>query len=294
MTPDIPRSSDDGSADEIDDLLGAYALDALDADERAAVEARLAHDPDARREADRLTHAIDELTAAQAVEPPPALWDQIAASLPPRDTAPEVTTTPEDPPATPTVASTPTGSDAVAPPAAPTGTPAPLAADRTDELAQRRARRAGASPTTTRVLAAVAGVAAAVALVLGIVVVRDEGSGNGDLAQRLTAAAERAAEEPGSRRGVLEGADGAEIEVVVDPDGRAFVLGDDLPALADDRTYQLWSVDGATPVSLGLLGANPQVAVVAAGSSRQLAISEEPVGGSTAPSSTPIASGSLA
>jgi anti-sigma-K factor RskA len=277
MTPDIPRPSDDGSPDEIDDLLGAYALDALDDDERAAVEARIARDPDARGEAERLSHAIEELVAAQAEPPPPGLWDQIAAGLPPRADAPDVSITAASSSTSPTDDALPSGE-----------------ADPTDELARRRARRSTTSNGPVRALAAVAAVAAAVALGLGVVVFRDGGTEGGDLAQRLTAAAERAAQEPGSRQGVLEGPDGAEIEVVVDVDGRAFVLGDVLPALPDDRTYQLWSVDGATPVSLGLLGPDPQVAVVAVGSSRALAISEEPVGGSTAPSTTPLAAGTLA
>ena len=40
--------------------------------------------------------------------------------------------------------------------------------------------------------------------------------------------------------------------------GRAFLDPTALPALADDRTYQLWGVlDDGTPVSLGVLGATP-------------------------------------
>ena len=39
---DVPR--DPGAAEELDSLLGAYALDALDADERARVDSYLEHD----------------------------------------------------------------------------------------------------------------------------------------------------------------------------------------------------------------------------------------------------------
>jgi anti-sigma factor RsiW len=42
---------------DLEALLGAYALDALDEEERDVVERFLADDPDARREADRLRAA---------------------------------------------------------------------------------------------------------------------------------------------------------------------------------------------------------------------------------------------
>ncbi len=84
------------------------------------------------------------------------------------------------------------------------------------------------------------------------------------------------------------------VEVVVDPDGHAFVLSGDLPALADGTTYQLWGVDGGTPVSLGLLGSDPKVSVVGVDSQvTTLAITAEPAGGSAGPTSTPVMSGTL-
>ena len=42
-----------GSADDVRTLLGAYAVDAVDADERAAVEALVAADPAAAQRAGR-------------------------------------------------------------------------------------------------------------------------------------------------------------------------------------------------------------------------------------------------
>lgn len=58
------------SAAEVEELLGAYALDALDADELAAVEAVLATRPDLAREADRLSSVAAWLGATEATEPP--------------------------------------------------------------------------------------------------------------------------------------------------------------------------------------------------------------------------------
>ena len=65
---------------ELDELLGAYALDALDADERVAVEEWLARSPNARRDADELRETASLL--AQSVEEPPGdLWSRIESRL---------------------------------------------------------------------------------------------------------------------------------------------------------------------------------------------------------------------
>lgn len=71
MTP--PELSDA----EVEELLGAYALDALDADEVAAVEAVLARRPDLADEAERLSNVASWLGAAAAVEPPGGMRDGV-------------------------------------------------------------------------------------------------------------------------------------------------------------------------------------------------------------------------
>ena len=66
--------------DELDELLGAYALDAVDDDERAAVEAYLRTSPRARDE----VASYREVAAYLHEETSPApggVWDRIAASL---------------------------------------------------------------------------------------------------------------------------------------------------------------------------------------------------------------------
>ena len=59
-------------------------LDALDDAERARVDERLAADPDARAEVDRLANAVDTALASDVPEmaPPPELWDRIASEPP--------------------------------------------------------------------------------------------------------------------------------------------------------------------------------------------------------------------
>ena len=70
---------------ELDALLGAYALDALDADERRQVEEYLAQNPSAQSEVDELR----ETAASLALSPsagadeaaPPELWQRISQSI---------------------------------------------------------------------------------------------------------------------------------------------------------------------------------------------------------------------
>ena len=68
---------------DMDSLLGAYVLDALEADERAQVELHLEQDARARREVDELLETVAALATAPGIdEPAPqALWDRIAAQI---------------------------------------------------------------------------------------------------------------------------------------------------------------------------------------------------------------------
>ena len=58
---------------DVEELLGAYALDACEPDEVAAIEAILARRPDLAREAARLSRAAAWIGATEAFEPPAAL-----------------------------------------------------------------------------------------------------------------------------------------------------------------------------------------------------------------------------
>ena len=96
---------------------------------------------------------------------------------------------------------------------------------------------------------------------------------------------------PGARQGNLL-ADNGEVvaRVVVDPNGQGYVQGTALIALDDGQAYQLWSLDTGQPVSLGLLGRNPSTSAFASNANAsRLALSIEPVSGSTQPTSKPIA-----
>jgi uncharacterized protein (TIGR03083 family) len=62
---------------EAEALLGAYALDACEPEEAAAVEAVLARRPDLAREADRLSRAATWIGASEATEPPARLRAEV-------------------------------------------------------------------------------------------------------------------------------------------------------------------------------------------------------------------------
>lgn len=62
-------------------LSGAYAVDALDADERARFETHLSQCADCRAEVDSLREAAALLGIADEVAPPPALRDDVLAGI---------------------------------------------------------------------------------------------------------------------------------------------------------------------------------------------------------------------
>jgi len=68
---------------ELDALLGAYALDAVDPDERARVDEYLAVNPLARGEVDELRESAASLALAPVADlnAPPELWDRISSRL---------------------------------------------------------------------------------------------------------------------------------------------------------------------------------------------------------------------
>jgi anti-sigma-K factor RskA len=67
--------------DDMHDLVGAYALDALDESERAAYEAHLAGCDQCRAELARLQESAAVLAGSVSVAPPPALKDRVMAEV---------------------------------------------------------------------------------------------------------------------------------------------------------------------------------------------------------------------
>jgi uncharacterized protein (TIGR03083 family) len=72
---------------DVEELLGAYALDACEPDETDAIEAVLARDPVLAREAERLRQAAAWIAATEALEPPSGLRGSVAAAARARGTS---------------------------------------------------------------------------------------------------------------------------------------------------------------------------------------------------------------
>jgi anti-sigma-K factor RskA len=252
------------------EFLGAYALDAVDGEEFAELEEHLESCPRCRAELDGLR----EVAAAMgnSVEPlPEGLWTNIASRLPERQPQ-------DEPPAMPQL----------------------VAEGRSSLRAHAGGRgRRRRSALTTIGAVAVAVAAAAVAVVLGISLVRADNKVS-DLqasAARSASAVTAALHAPGHRVVNLDTSTNAEVaRVVVVPSGQGYLVSSNLPALAHDRTYQLWAIEGGQPISLGLLGNAPRrAAFTMAGSARpsHLSITAEPAGGSVSPTTPIVATGSL-
>jgi anti-sigma-K factor RskA len=131
--------------------------------------------------------------------------------------------------------------------------------------------------------------AAAVVAVVGVGVgtqLANDGDGSGTLAGVSI---------DGPTVAVLADAHGADVaRVRANDDGDVLVL-EKLPRLTAQREYQLWSVDGPRPVSLGVIGDGHDevVPLRLPPSTTRLAISDEPEGGSIAPTGPVVASGTI-
>ena len=256
------------SHDEASELLGAYALDAVDGEELTELEAHLVTCPRCRAELDGLR----EVAAAigNTVEPlPEGLWSSIVSRLPERHD--------EDAEAPPMPRLDSEGRSPFRPP--PDG--------------RSRRRR-----TVVAALGAAAVAAAAVAIVLGIGLVRADNRVSGlQSAAGQTSAVSAALRAPGHRLVDLDTASHTQLaQFVVLPDGRGYMVSSTMPRLSNTETYQLWGIVGNEPISLGLLGDSPrQAAFTMAGAKRpsRLSITAEPSGGSVIPTSPVLATGTV-
>lgn len=218
----------------LEELLGAYALDAVDRDERDLLEHHLPDCARCRAEVEEFRE-VAALLAHSGAAAPEGVWDRIAASL--EGEAPGI----EGPPPLPFL-----------PSAAPAGA---VVVDA--DLARRRRWQ-------TRAAGAVMAAAAAVIVVLGVQIA-DQDRRLDEMAGLLAVdALERAYQvaeaTPDSERIELRSFDGrADTQAVVTEEGVGYLWASDLPRLEEGRTYQLWGDVGDRLVSLGPLGPDPEV-----------------------------------
>lgn len=150
------------------------------------------------------------------------------------------------------------------------------------------------APERRRLLTmAAGGIAAAAIVVLSIAIghlTSEIKSLRGSLsAPQLNAAAASALANPDTRVLSLNSPKGAELALLgVTKSGGAYLIPRSLRALPADKTYQLWAPTSHGVVSLGVLGGSPSTSWVHIDAGvTQLLLNIEPAGGTTAPT-TPV------
>ncbi|MDQ3107992.1 MAG: anti-sigma factor [Actinomycetota bacterium] len=192
---------------EVQELLGAYALDALDDAEVDIVDVHLRTCPRCRAEVEEFRETAAQL-AFGGVSAPPGVWEKIQEAL-------------EE-----------------APPKLELARVIPLRASRWQTVGAR--------------------LTAAAAVVISMIALGVSVIGGSDPASDLDDEIAAAFRDPSAQHVQLVAGDGAAAEVIILPaEGRAYLAKDSLPKLAAGDTYQLWGQQGATKVSLGVLGNDP-------------------------------------
>jgi hypothetical protein len=256
------------------DDLAVYALDALDDAERVAVDDHLAGCGDCRSELDAHRESLAGLTTDEA--PPAAVWSRIATTI----GAPGLAD-----PHRPSSTALPTLVEATS--SSPATTPAAVADPAVDLASARATRR---RPPLARWLAT-----AAACLAIGGLAGYVVGTAGQDGADDIGSLAEQASEAPDGVLATLDDTTGQPVaRVVTDEDG-AYILLEGLSDLPRGRAYQLWSLTGPDPVSLGMLGRDGSntVAFRLPPTITDLAISVEPTSGEVAPTGSFEASGQI-
>jgi anti-sigma-K factor RskA len=250
-------------------LTGAYALNALDDDERAAFERHALFNEDSREEVRGLSETAALLAyGTPAVAPPPELKDKVMSSI--RNTR-----------------------------------QLPVHAVVTDlgdrrkagETGAGRAKAAPGSTTAVRWLGAAAGILLVTAAALGgwaVGLANDQARTE----QHLQALADQQADVLSVLMArdskVIPGRlpDGAVVNIAVSAQsGKAAVITEGLPALAEDRTYELWLISDEGAMPAGLIEATGQTSMNMLediSGATHVGLTVEPAGGSPQPTTDPI------
>ena len=281
---------------EIQELLGAYALDAVDAETAARVERHLAGCVRCSTEVDQ-HHEVAGLLANTGGPSPAELWGGIAGRLDGSDGS--------GPPPWERLASRLGSETGQEPEAGPEPRTAREPRDGPGEAVvpigsgRRRGR------TAMQVAVVVATAAAVVAVVLGIQV--DHLNHRVDALRAptpLTRAEQAAIASPSTRVVDLRAPSPAspaappvgKVTVVLTRSGTGFVEGGGLSSLPQTETYQLWGVIGGRTISLGLLGSAPRVVAFSVAGNEPVdafAITAEHAGGVVQTTRQPVVAGDV-
>ena len=303
-----------GSAENPADLAGAYALNALTADEAAAYERYLARSEQARIEAAELSDTAVALGLAVApVQPSSALKANLMAQilttpqLAPRPApaapvaaAPAAPATPaptDAPPAAIPIGSARTAGTAAVPnaetaPATAAGSGSAGAGSAGSGSAAERAQRRWFQRPTGYLVAAAAAVALFVTGTFAGQAIY--GDPSREFAQEQAASLAEINAASDTQRASTQTADGQEATLVWSGDlGLSAIIVDDLPALDEDQDYQLWYIGAAGPVPAGTFdsdgsGTSWRVLDGTMTAGDTVGVTVEPKGGSEQPTTDPI------
>lgn len=257
--------------EQIEALLGAFAMDAVDGDEAEAIELHLRDCPRCRAEVTE-HREVAALLAHTGSPAPEGVWNRILDELEPAPPAlrmpglpPSATTQPVAGPGL--AAETDESDGATVPESGPVPAEATVTA-----LSSRR------STVRMRTLIAVLSAAAVIVAVLGVVTLnqsrrldRMDASLRDVSVDRI---ATRALSDPQAATGKLISHDNrVNAPVVVNAKGMGYLLATKLPELPKNRTYQLWAqVQGAT-LSLGVFDGATDVVQFQVGNEQRAGLS---------------------
>jgi len=277
------------SPDNMHVLTGSYALDALDVQERTEFERHLQHCPSCQAEVRGLRETAARLAIARSARPPAQMEQRVLAAtyrtrqlppLPSQRLRRDLRQT--------RLARLFVGWLA---------TDQPRPDSRTDHRTGRRSgrgRRNGWSNSWLRspwLAGAVAAASVAVAVGLGITQVSTQHQL--DSAQARSAAIAKVLDAPDARIEATQTTAGGAMTVVVSALQReAVVTASGMPSLSSSRVYQVWVMSSSGARSVGLLSSTDHIGeLLASGvqSGDKIGITVEPSGGSTRPTTTPVA-----
>jgi anti-sigma-K factor RskA len=270
-------------------LTGSYALDALDAQERAEFERHLQHCPSCQAEVRGLRETAARLAIARAAQPPAQMEQRVLAAtyrtrqLPPlaggrlrRDLRGTRL-------ARLFAARLATGQSR------PDSSQPHRSVRRSD-----RGRGNGWSKSwlrSPRLIGVVAAASVVVAVGLGITQVSTQHQL--DSAHATSAAIAKVLDAPDARIEAAPATAGGAVTVVVSALQReAVVTTSGMPSLSSNRVYQVWVMSSSGARSVGLLSSTDHIGQLLASGVRsgdQIGITVEPSGGTSHPTTTPVA-----
>ena len=268
-------------------LTGSYALDALDAQERAEFERHLQHCPSCQAEVRGLRETAARLAIARAAQPPAQLEQRVlAATYRTRQLPPQAGGRLRWDLRQTRLARLFAGW---------------LAADQSDSSQPHRSvrrsdrgRGSGWSKSwlrSPRLIGAVAVASVAAAVGLGVTQVATQHQL--DSAHATSAAIAKVLDAPDARIETTSSTVGGAVTVVVSALQReAVVTTSGMPSLSSSRVYQVWVMSSSGARSVGLLSSTDHIGqLLASGvqSGDQIGITVEPSGGTSRPTTTPVA-----